>query len=68
METVAFATVAAGAIVAIIWKPEKRSRRSILFTTVATVATGAIIWKPGLRTRETEKSPKFKDMLRTYRG
>ena len=49
METVAFVTVATGAIVAIIWKPKKRSRRSILFATVATVATGAIIWKPGFR-------------------
>ena len=49
METVAFATVATGAIVAIIWKPKKHSRRSILLATVATVATGAIIWKPGLR-------------------
>ena len=44
METVAFATVATRAIVAIIWKPKKRSRRPILF---ATAATGAIIWKPG---------------------
>ena len=47
METVAFATVATGALVAIIWKPTKRSRRSILLATVATVATEAIIWKPG---------------------
>ena len=46
METVALAT---GAIVAIIWKPKKRSRHSILFVTVATVTTGAIIWKPGFR-------------------
>ena len=47
METVAFATVATGALVAIIWKPTKRSRRSILLATVATVATEAIMWKPG---------------------
>ena len=51
METVAFATVATGAIVAIIWKPKKRSLRPILFATVATLATGAIIQKPGLRNR-----------------